>query len=102
MVHLVPHRLQLTRERFLNFRTLQNHCIYLDTKSTTHILELTGEPLVLLCELGDQQTLLLLRRPLRRLSLVEQGTQALHVKNLHAVKDMLSHHCDFAASCNIS
>merc|ERR1711879_778993 len=55
VVHLVPHRLQLTRERFLNFRTLQNHCIYLDTKSTTHILELTGEPLVLLCELGDQQ-----------------------------------------------
>ena len=88
MVHLVPHRLQLTRERFLNFRTLQNRCIYLDTKSTTHILELAGEPLVLLGELGDQQALLLLRRPLRRLSLVQQGTQALHVKSLYVVQDL--------------
>ena len=84
VVHLVPHRLQLTREGFLNFGALQTvkvrvfqFCLF-----NTHILELAGEPLVLLSELGDQEAFLLLRRPLAVLRLLQQGSQALDNRNL--------------------
>ena len=89
VVHLVPHRLQLTREGFLNFGALQTvkvrvfqFCLF-----NTHILELAGEPLVLLSELGDQQAFLLLRRPLAVLRLLQQGSQALDNRNLTLLKN---------------
>ena len=44
--------------------------------SFTHVLELAGEPLVLFGQLGDEEALLLLRRPLAVLRLVEQGAEA--------------------------
>ena len=45
----------------------------------THLLELAGEPLVLLCQLGDQQTLLLLGRPLAALRLLQQRAETLQL-----------------------
>ena len=81
VVHLVPHRLQLTRQRFLNFGALQTVKVKVFSSSsllvTTHIFELAGEALVLFSELGDQKAFLLLRRPLARLRLLQQGSQTL-------------------------
>lgn len=48
----------------------------------TYILELAGESLVLLSELGDEEAFLLLRRPLAVLCLLQQSSQALVNQNL--------------------
>ena len=45
----------------------------------TYILELAGEALVLFSELGDQKAFFLLRRPLARLRLLQQGSQTLMI-----------------------
>ena len=49
---------------------------------STYILELAGESLVLLSELGDEEAFLLLRRPLAVLCLLQQSSQALVNQNL--------------------
>ena len=107
LVHLVPHRLQLTRERFLNFRTLQNRCLHLDT-NTPLLTSLSWLVSRWFCSVSWViSRLFSFSADLCDVSVWSSKARKPYTSRVYMLckiylTKLLSHHFDFAASCNIS